>query len=387
MRRILPSILILASGCLPRLEITVPAASQDSGGTDGGALDGGADGGSDTGLPGAPTISTIDPTDGPTNGGQVVAILGGPYDASVQVTFDQRGATLATLAEDRITVVAPPSADGESTVDVTVRTNAGTVTRKAAYTYWDNANGDTALVGMWLQLVLAGTDTLVNHESWVRFIDPQPVTPPDRYGIGLDGCGTPSNGLTSRQGPDSVLLGTANAQLELAWSGERVEYAWDGTTLPDLVTEEYLSLSVPASAISPALELDEVVRTETPVAPTSPDLSLDAPELPSEAAEITWTAGDHPYVLILGATDDGTEFLCLAADDGAFVIPADHFADLPFIARDSTTEIAPLYLGFARVARGEADLEYNAGLAMLDAGVGVLGAVTVSRSTGEEVAE
>lgn len=384
MRRLLPTILLVATACLPRLDITVPGNGPDPG--DGGSTeDGGAP--DDTGLPSAPSVSTIDPTDGPTNGGMVVAILGGPFDDSVQVTFDQRGATLATMAEDRLTVVAPPAADGAGSVDITVRTDAGSVTVSDAYTYWDNANGKTVLIGIWTQLIAAGSaSTVVQHDTWVRFVDPVDAVPRDRYGLELGECGMPSNGLTSRQGPATVQLGHPDALLDLPWNGERLEYTWSGDTLPALVTEDQLTFVTPLSSLSPALTLDEVAEVGTPSGPTSPNLTLDAPQLISEAAQVTWTAGDADYVMLAGANEGGTMFVCLAPDSGSFTIPSDLFEDLAFEPRDASSEQAAMWLGFGRATSVETELEYDAGLAIFDTILGVAGEVTVTRDRSAGVA-
>lgn len=384
MRCLLYSLALIGAGCLPRLDIDVPARQDDTAGPgDGGAGDGGVgDGGVE-----APIIERLDPTDGPTNGGTVVAVLGGPFDDSVQVTFDQRGATLATLAEDRITVVAPPSSGGEGSVDVTVRTDGGQAVAADAYTYWDNAGGDTALVGSWLQLVLAGSaDTVVQHESWLRFVEPDAVVPSQRYGLDLDTCGTPTNGLTSRQGPASILLGPAGALLSHTWDGARVEYVYQGGDTPPLATEATLQLQVEASTVSPALALELVAETGTPEGPTAPNLALDTPQLDADDATLSWVARGHDHVLVSGQVEGEALFLCVLADDGSYTLPATLFDGLDFASGGDGREAATLWLAFAGVDSTVTALPYNGGVAIIDAAVGVAAEVTVTRAPVLEVA-
>ncbi len=94
----------------------------------------------------APTITTVDPADGPLAGGNTVTITGTNFVDVLEVKFGTLPATSFTVDSDtQISAVVPP-ATTPSVVDVTVTTATGTATATGAYTYLtdgcDGANGN-----------------------------------------------------------------------------------------------------------------------------------------------------------------------------------------------------------------------------------------------------
>jgi hypothetical protein len=86
--------------------------------------------------PGAPTVTVVTPASGPTAGGTVVTITGSNFSGATAVTFGGVAATTFTVnSATQITATAPAQAAG--TVDVTVRTAAGTSAQVTAdrFTY------------------------------------------------------------------------------------------------------------------------------------------------------------------------------------------------------------------------------------------------------------
>ncbi|MFH8809731.1 IPT/TIG domain-containing protein [Streptomyces hygroscopicus] len=78
-----------------------------------------------------PTITNLNPTTGPTTGGNTVTITGTNLTAATQVLFGPNPATILTNTPTQITVTAPT---GTGTTNVTVTTPAGT-SNPLPYTY------------------------------------------------------------------------------------------------------------------------------------------------------------------------------------------------------------------------------------------------------------
>ncbi len=79
----------------------------------------------------APTITTLNPTSGPTSGGNTVTITGTNLASATQVLFGTNPATILTNTPTQITATAPP---GTGTTNVTVTTPNGT-SNPLPYTY------------------------------------------------------------------------------------------------------------------------------------------------------------------------------------------------------------------------------------------------------------
>ncbi|MFD8624670.1 IPT/TIG domain-containing protein, partial [Streptomyces hygroscopicus] len=78
-----------------------------------------------------PTITNLNPTSGPTTGGNTVTITGTNLTAATQVLFGPNPATILTNTPTQITTTAPT---GTGTTNVTVTTPAGT-SNPLPYTY------------------------------------------------------------------------------------------------------------------------------------------------------------------------------------------------------------------------------------------------------------
>jgi len=81
----------------------------------------------------APTITTITPSSGPTDGGTAVTITGTDLTYTTNVTFD--GVTASFIVSNSTTVTAITPAGTAGAVDVVVTTTGGSATEVGGYTY------------------------------------------------------------------------------------------------------------------------------------------------------------------------------------------------------------------------------------------------------------
>jgi hypothetical protein len=81
----------------------------------------------------APTVTGIDPAEGPTAGGTPVTIDGTGLTDTSQVTFDGVLASFNVLSDTQLTAVTPAGTAG--TADVAVTTTGGSDTLAAGFTY------------------------------------------------------------------------------------------------------------------------------------------------------------------------------------------------------------------------------------------------------------
>lgn len=80
--------------------------------------------------PSPPTVTAVAPTTGSDAGGDIVTVTGSGFTGATAVNFGTiAGSTLAVVSDTSLTVVSPPSPDGQ--VDITVVTPAGTSTTSA----------------------------------------------------------------------------------------------------------------------------------------------------------------------------------------------------------------------------------------------------------------
>ncbi|MDX6374081.1 MAG: hypothetical protein QOD98_3069, partial [Nocardioidaceae bacterium] len=82
----------------------------------------------------APTLASINPTDGPVAGGTTVTLTGTGLTGTTDVTFDGVSATGVVVVNDS-TVTATTPAHGAGVVDVSVTTPGGSSTLANAFTY------------------------------------------------------------------------------------------------------------------------------------------------------------------------------------------------------------------------------------------------------------
>ncbi|MFI1303205.1 IPT/TIG domain-containing protein [Streptomyces sioyaensis] len=82
----------------------------------------------------APTVDTLNPNSGPPTGGTVVTVTGTNLSTTQSVTFGAVSAAFTVLNDTSLSVVSPPTPDGQpGPATVTVTTNGGSAT--GAFTY------------------------------------------------------------------------------------------------------------------------------------------------------------------------------------------------------------------------------------------------------------
>lgn len=374
----LPALALLGVGtaCYPRLEISIP--SGDLGTDSGVGGDGGADGGGDGG--GHLELDSLLPTDGPTSGASTVEIVGGPFDDSAQVYFGDAAADIQTIDSDRIGVLAP-SFGTPGWVDVRVQQSDRSGTLPDAYHYWEDADGDAIMLGTWMQVSVANDSTWIEgpptFEGWLRFIHPFDAYAYQRYGVIMDTCADQDDPLSSLRGPDELMLGYSGDELSFTWSDSRQEYAYQASGIPTLEEDAALVLDASRSDLNPPLALTEAARTPERIDVLSPALgSADIPELKYDDATITWTAGGYGHVMIIVGSDDSSDFMCMASDDGSLTIPTSQLDKLDWAS--GSTEV---WMAIVGMQSRDTYLPWINGSARIDAGLGLIGRVRVSGKT------
>lgn len=80
-----------------------------------------------------PTVTSVDPAEGPTSGGTAVTITGTDLTSTTEVTFDGNPAPFTVISDTAVSAVTPPGAAGA--VDVVVSNDAGSATAADGFTY------------------------------------------------------------------------------------------------------------------------------------------------------------------------------------------------------------------------------------------------------------
>ncbi|MGY5134115.1 IPT/TIG domain-containing protein [Streptomyces nigrescens] len=84
----------------------------------------------------APTIGTLNPNSGPATGGTAVTITGTNLSTTQSVAFGATLAPFSVINDTSLSVVTPPTPDGQPGVaDVTVTTSGGSALAAGAFTY------------------------------------------------------------------------------------------------------------------------------------------------------------------------------------------------------------------------------------------------------------
>jgi hypothetical protein len=83
-----------------------------------------------------PTIGTLNPNSGPPSGGTVVTITGTGFTTTQSVTFGSTPAPFTVVNDTTLSVVTPPTPDGDpGSADVTVTTSGGPALAAPGFTY------------------------------------------------------------------------------------------------------------------------------------------------------------------------------------------------------------------------------------------------------------
>jgi hypothetical protein len=139
-----------------------------------------------TAPPGAPVVTGINPTQGPTTGGTSVTIDGTNLDGATVVTFGSTPGAIITDAPSQIIAVSPAGSVG--TVDVTVMTSAGTSATDPAdqFTYVSGGgSGGGALQG---PAVVTGAPSVLSSTTaaLVGTVIPEGLATTAYFEYGLD---------------------------------------------------------------------------------------------------------------------------------------------------------------------------------------------------------
>ncbi len=176
------------------------------------------------GVAGAPTVSSISPTSGPTSGGTAVTINGCGFTGATAVHFGAAAAASYTFVSDaQITAVSPAEAAGS--VDVTVTTVSGT---------------SAASAGDKFQVVPPGVYTSVTPLRVLDTRSTSPLGPGGSVVLQLGGSKVPSSATSVILNVTATNTSTASS-LTLYPTGDSLPLASNlnwvaGQTVPNLVS-------------------------------------------------------------------------------------------------------------------------------------------------------
>jgi hypothetical protein len=304
----------------------------------------------DTGDPAPPDLDGIEvdgvaPDFGTTRGGQEVTLTGGPFDASVRVSFGAAYAQVRAVTATEVQVTVPAAAEA-GPVEVSVTTDTGAGSASSAFTYWEDGSGQFGAYGEialyhYLGDYWALGDPADAAEVGVYVSEPNAAP----YWLltfapELEKCVSDyDSGIATA----FVDIGASGLEL-IGPSGETVALEPDPSQswyygAPDVAASDYVSssaydLGTVSSGQFPAIAVAGLAETPSTFELTRP--SLDGDELAHvdrEDFDIAWTggaSGDFMAARLLrtnGSGDTVETVTCAMNDDGAFTVPASVWQD------------------------------------------------------------
>jgi len=354
--------------------------------TDDGAA---SEGSGESGLPDdapdlgpVPTLERMAPLDGTTAGGQFVVLHGTDLAAVTAVRICGAPATLDSVDDTRITAWTPEGVSGAC--DVVVENDAGEAVLDEDWMYWDDASGRTVAAASWTTAVFAnpahwGGPVVDEIRAHMAVVPAQELVLSDLYAVGTDTCvrtdgESREDGWSAFSGIDSgaagILLDGEETELGFVHDMGIYHETFGIELLPGGAVE--LGIIADANALSPALLVETEAALPAELQVTVPDVHGAAPPaVSSRAYDVAWTGSGSGYVGIdLWDLQSERRLRCVAADDGAFTVPAELLADFG----STWTQLL-----VTRYAVDAVEVPHNRGLVQVQVGRGVVGAVWMSR--------
>ena len=108
------------------------------------------------GLPGAPTVTSVTPSTGPSTGGNTVTIAGTGFTGATSVTFGGVASTSFTVVNDTAITSVVPIGSTSGAVSVIVTTGVGSNAANSLYSYVIAGPIATPTLSAWGMIALAG---------------------------------------------------------------------------------------------------------------------------------------------------------------------------------------------------------------------------------------
>lgn len=336
---------VLAGGCIGGLEL-IPSTGDTSGGGD-----------TEPG-PGPDTedtedtdssdvdITGISPYYGTTAGGTEVTIRGGPFDSSPVVLFDDEAAQVQTANTTALTVLTPVYGE-EAAVDVTVTTDAGSVTAEQAFYYFQDGTGLLGSVGNFVWNEYGGNYWADDPEdfgsAYAWFISPMEYDAWKAYASAMDSCasdytGSPTTVYVYDIGADSITLSVGSShEVVLELHPQEGYYHDDELESGDFSRYGTYDLEQFDSSTFPEFSVDGFLFTPYEVDLNSPNIQGSTLEpLSRSDLNFTWDVegpGDwltlELYLMDQLQIDVEETITCVMSDDGQFSVPTSVWSNYP----------------------------------------------------------
>jgi hypothetical protein len=283
-------------------------------------------------------LDQLAPEHGTNAGGELITISGSTFTANSRVFFGGVEGTVQSWTNNAIAVQTPPNSVGW--VDVRVEDQGAEDTLAAAYRYWTDATGQTALFGSvsWYQSIgnywSAGGFAYGNADSYMS----APANISEYWELfvpTLDSCSSTYN-------PGIVPEVTNLTNMHYTEAGSPTHtmnpiQAIPGYYLGNVPSGQFdenasYGFSSPGNSDWPAFDLDDVVSTSSAVTMTTPNLTGNfAPNIRQDSFVLEWNAGSGDYMLatllrygnpVAGQLVIDEIMFCAMRDDGYFEVPS-----------------------------------------------------------------
>lgn len=280
------------------------------------------------------TLDDLSPTQGTIDGGTDVTLFGGPFDDSVEVTFDGKAASVRSVDTDSLVVRTPAHAAG--TVDVEVTRGDASDTLRDAFTYVEAATG-TVVYGQVTYVDYVGdyeseTDIVIGY---ALVTDPWDLTAREAFwsALGLDACDNNAAGLPLADVPGAAALpksiglkgtaGTITLSPDVDYPFWYLNSGSDASTWVEGGAYAFVTAkngSWAATNVSNALRFPDALTLTTPTLTTATKVA--------RGMALAWTGGTPGQYVAINVTQYDTSFnpveqvVCIAKDDGSFSIPS-----------------------------------------------------------------
>lgn len=310
-------------------------------------LPGGCDGpagddGIDTAPPQVISIEGVDPAYGLSAGGDDVVIVGGPFDASVAVSFGARDATIVSWQPGNVRVTTPAASElGWTSIGITTDDGEGSL--EEAFAYFADGEGETGMLGELQYRESVGSLAGLGDSGFGRLQFIEPDTGASWWQTWTDAVGRcktdyqPDTGWVSRDpGASTMTLTNAHSgTLDLAWDSALQAYnGQDGSgtiDAGDMVAGSTWSIAAFSGAEFPEFGIDDMVTIPDDFELLAPEalLASTSETLGQDELSFRWSgSGQGDGVVIeVRLVDPGTgselqEVTCVAEDEGSFTVPA-----------------------------------------------------------------
>ncbi|NOY27119.1 MAG: hypothetical protein GXP62_14720 [Oligoflexia bacterium] len=269
-------------------------------------------------------------------GGESVIITGTGFDSSAQVSFGDTPADIISVTPDQLKVAVPPAVIA-GPVDLHVYTDAADATLSPGLWYFEDATGETGVIGFLKYNEIVGGYWSSTTDAWlsasITWTKDSSLTWWMIQAPGIEQCAADFSysGATfvdlGSQGLSQLVLGDGDTNVTVPWSDNSVNFSLIGDPA-DFPFDASMDLAEIAPTGLPAFAVADIVRTPTSdFRVTSPAIESNTVPTITANPTIRWSGGDGDlvYIQISQLNASGSAYSqivsCVATNDGSFTVP------------------------------------------------------------------